>query len=154
MDDAQTILQSQNAQQTEQIAETLGNNLRGGEVIELISDLGGGKTTFTRGLAKGAGSEDVVSSPTFTISKVYDTATFDIHHFDFYRLPDAGLAAHELEDLVGDPAVVVVVEWGGVVGHVLPVGKVTIEITKTGEESRQQAIACPGNLQYLLEGIQ
>jgi len=45
--------------------------LRGGEVIELAGDIGGGKTTFVRGLARGAGSSDVVSSPTFTISKVY-----------------------------------------------------------------------------------
>ena len=64
-------LSSNNAEQTELIAVAIGKRLRGGEMIELVSDLGGGKTTFTRGLARGAGSSDVVSSPTFTISKVY-----------------------------------------------------------------------------------
>lgn len=153
METPQAVLQSDNPDSTEKFAETIGKNLRGGEVIELISDLGGGKTTFTRGIARGAGSEDVVASPTFTISKVYSTSTFDIHHFDFYRLPDAGLAAHELEDLVGDPGIVVIVEWGGAVGHVLPEGKVTIEINKTSEVNRQLVITCPGNMRYLLEGI-
>lgn len=138
---------------TERIAASIGGALRGGEVIELISDLGGGKTTFTRGLARGAGSDDVVSSPTFTISKAYDTQVFTIYHFDFYRLPEAGLIAHELEDLLGDPNAVVVVEWGGVVGHVLPEDRVTIRLTKTGDDTRQMAVSCPGNLDYLMQGI-
>lgn len=56
---------------TEKLGEQVGKRLKGGEVIELISDLGGGKTTFIRGLARGMGSTDHVSSPTFTISKFY-----------------------------------------------------------------------------------
>lgn len=140
-------------EETDVLASKIGAHLRGGEVIQLISDLGGGKTSFTRGLAAGAGSEDVVSSPTFTISKVYETGSFDIHHFDFYRLPDAGLIAHELEDLLGDPSVVVVVEWADVVSHILPESTVTIAIEKTGETSRSMSITAPEHLSYLLEGI-
>jgi tRNA threonylcarbamoyladenosine biosynthesis protein TsaE len=64
-------LVSKDAEQTENIAHLIGARLRGGEVIELVSDLGGGKTTFTRGLADGAGSKDIVASPTFIVSKVY-----------------------------------------------------------------------------------
>jgi tRNA threonylcarbamoyladenosine biosynthesis protein TsaE len=143
-------LQSANAEQTEQLARTLGNNLRGGEIIELVSDLGGGKTTFTRGLAKGAGSKDIVASPTFTVSKVYKTGKFEIHHFDFYRLGDAGLAAHELHDLLNDPQIVIVVEWGGAVQHVLPKDRLTIEIAKTGEESRSLIFTYPQPLEYLV----
>lgn len=140
-------------EETHALASKIGAHLRGGEVIQLISDLGGGKTSFTRGLAAGAGSEDVVSSPTFTISKVYETATFDIHHFDFYRLPDAGLIAHELEDLLGDPSIVVVVEWADVVSHVLPESTVSITLQKSGDMSRVIGITAPEHLSYLLEGI-
>lgn len=147
------IFSSASAEQTEQIAASIGSKLRGGEIIELISDLGGGKTTFTRGLASGAGSTDVVSSPTFTVSKVYKAPTFEIHHFDFYRLPDAGLIAHEVEDLLGDPSVVVVVEWGGAVGHILPDKRVNIEITRTGDDSRSLNIDYPEELSYLVEGL-
>ena len=57
---------SKSASDTEAYAEQIGNNLKGGEIIELISDLGGGKTTFVRGLARGMGSTDAVSSPSFT----------------------------------------------------------------------------------------
>jgi tRNA threonylcarbamoyladenosine biosynthesis protein TsaE len=146
-------LHSKSAEQTEQYAQALGSNLRGGEVIELVSDLGGGKTTFTRGLAAGADSSDVVASPTFTVSKVYKTDKLEIHHFDFYRLADAGLIAHELQDLLGDPSVVIVVEWGGVVEHVLPEDKVTIEITRTGEVTRGITITYPENRHYLIDAI-
>lgn len=149
----QLALSSDSAEMTEQIAASIGARLRGGEVLELISDLGGGKTTFTRGLAKGAGSHDVVASPTFTISKVYATPTVEIHHFDFYRLPDAGLITHEVEDLLGDPQVVLVVEWGGAVQHVLPAKKVNIEILRTGDDSRSLKLSYPDELSYLLEDI-
>lgn len=141
------------AEQTEEFARQLGHNLRGGEVIELVSDLGGGKTTLTRGLVAGAGSKDVVASPTFTVSKVYKTDSLEIHHFDFYRLADAGLIAHELQDLLGDPDIVIVVEWGGVVAHVLPENKITIRISRSGEDSRDISIDYPDTLSYLLEGI-
>lgn len=146
-------LTSASAEQTEQLAMAIGRRLRGGEAIELVSDLGGGKTTFTRGLARGAGSSDVVSSPTFTISKIYKTPHFDIHHFDFYRLPNAGLASHEVEDLLDDPKIVLVVEWGGVVDHILPDRRVTINLTRSGDESRQLLVTYPENLGYLLEDL-
>lgn len=149
----QLKLTSRDSEQTEQIAATVGARLRGGESIELVSDLGGGKTTFTRGLARGAGSTDVVSSPTFTISKVYNTPDFQIHHFDFYRLPSAGLASHEVEDLLGDPKAVLIVEWGGVVDHVLPEGRITIEIKRTADDGRELLISYPNDLGYLLEEL-
>src|ERR1700694_1633997 len=83
---------------TELIGERLATHLKGGVVIELMSDLGGGKTTFVRGLARGLGSPDHVSSPTFKLSNVYTipvskTPEWDrverLYHYDFYRLPDA-----------------------------------------------------------------
>jgi tRNA threonylcarbamoyladenosine biosynthesis protein TsaE len=135
---------------TENFGERLGQNLQGREVIELISDLGGGKTTLTRGIARGAGSSDVVGSPTFTISKVYRAVNCDIYHFDFYRLNEAGLMAHELHDVLNDPHSVVVVEWGDVVQHVLPTQRLTVRINKTADDARELICSYPAELEYLL----
>lgn len=146
-------LLSKDAEQTENIAHLIGAQLRGGEVVELVSDLGGGKTTFTRGLADGAGSTDTVASPTFTVSKVYKAPKFEIHHFDFYRLGDAGLAAHEVSDLLEDTSVVLVVEWGGIMQHVLPEEKLTISIEKSGETARQFVLTYPDELEYLVSDL-
>lgn len=139
--------------QTEQLAEAIAGRFKGGETIELVSDLGGGKTTFTRGLAKGIGSTDKVASPTFTVSRVYKGTGLEIMHFDFYRLADAGLMQYELHDVLQDPQVVVVVEWGDVVGHVLPEDRLTIRIAKTGDQSRELELNYPESLAYLVEDV-
>ena len=125
--------------------------LRGGEVIELVSDLGGGKTTLVRGLARGAGSQDKVASPSFTISKVYKTDKLEIHHFDFYRLSEPGVVADELAEVVGDPKIVVVVEWADAVRHVLPDKRLSIKIEQTAEGDRTFKFNCHPDLTYLLE---
>ena len=70
---------STDSKSTEKLGALLGKQLKGGEVIELVSDLGGGKTTFVRGLAAGSGSKDQVASPTFTLSKVYDVYSQPSH---------------------------------------------------------------------------
>lgn len=138
---------------TERFGEQIGARLRGGETIELVSDLGGGKTTFTRGLVRGAGSSDHVASPTFTISREYHTDKFVIHHFDFYRLHEAGVMADELRELLDEPQAVVVVEWSDIVRHVLPEVHLTIDIKQTGEDERQMTVTCPDELAYLMEHI-
>ncbi|MES2970724.1 MAG: tRNA (adenosine(37)-N6)-threonylcarbamoyltransferase complex ATPase subunit type 1 TsaE [Patescibacteria group bacterium] len=135
---------------TEAFGEKLGQRLRGGEVIELVSDLGGGKTTLVRGISRGAGSSDVVGSPTFMISKVYKTQKFYIHHFDFYRLNEAGVMEYELQNVLNDPKAIVIIEWGEVVAHVLPANRLTINIRKTSDETRQLSCAYPSELAYLV----
>lgn len=146
-------IESTSSVQTEQLAERLGRKLRGGEVIELVSDLGGGKTTFVRGLARGAGSSDKVSSPTFTLSNEYKAAELAIHHFDFYRLGEAGIMQEEVAEILGDPQAVTVIEWAGIVLDSLPAERLTIQIRATGEDSRELTITCPQQLIYLLEDI-
>jgi len=140
---------TESAEETEAFAAHLATRLRGGEVIELVSDLGGGKTTFTRGLARGLGTTDAVASPTFTISREYGGGRLRIYHFDFYRLPEAGIIADELAEIVGEQLGIVVVEWAGVVQDVLPKERVTITITTTGEQQRQLSYAYPDALAYL-----
>lgn len=117
----------------------LGNRLRGGEVIELRSDLGGGKTTFTRGLVKGAGSADRVSSPTFTLNRQYKAKHFDIHHFDFYRLDHPGILEDQLAEALANRDVVVV-EWAKIVKNVLPHERITVEFQATANSLDERNI--------------
>lgn len=146
-------IMSQSASETEELGRKVGARLHGGEVIELVSDLGGGKTTFTRGLASGLGASDPVASPTFTISREYGGGRLRIYHFDFYRLSEAGIVADELAELVGDPEGVVVVEWANVVESVLPEDRLTISFTTTGDETRDITLDVSESLGYLAEAI-
>jgi tRNA threonylcarbamoyladenosine biosynthesis protein TsaE len=122
-------------------------------VIELVSDLGGGKTTFVRGIARGAGSNDKVSSPTFTVSKVYTSGELELHHFDLYRLGEAGLVEYELQEILDDPTAVVIVEWGHIASHILPEEKLTVGIKPTSETQRQISFHYPVSLTYLVENL-
>jgi tRNA threonylcarbamoyladenosine biosynthesis protein TsaE len=147
------VIKSINSTNTEQIAEQIGKNLKGGELIELISDLGGGKTMFVKGLAKGAASDDLVSSPTFTISKLYKCPYFDIRHFDFYRLVDPGIVSLELEEFIDDKKVVTIIEWADIVRGVLPEDRLKINIEIIGDYERMLHISYPEKFNYLLEGL-
>lgn len=152
--DVSHTIVSVDAESTEHLAEKIGKMLKGGEAIELVSDLGGGKTTFVRGLVRGMGSSDQVASPTFTISKVYKAGNIEIHHFDFYRLHEPGIIADELAEVTGDQKVVVVVEWADVVRHVLPDQRLHIEIRQTPEGNRELTFSAPTALRYLVEAVQ
>ncbi|MCA9330653.1 tRNA (adenosine(37)-N6)-threonylcarbamoyltransferase complex ATPase subunit type 1 TsaE [Candidatus Saccharibacteria bacterium] len=147
---------SQNEKDTEEIGERVGANLRGGEVVELRSDVGGGKTVFTRGLAHGAGSKASVSSPTFTITKEYTVDGSDrldrVVHADMYRLQDPGVMRYELADAVG-PRSVLVVEWADIVEDVLPAERLIVEITAQPNGDRQLSLTASDDLAYLLGGL-
>ena len=147
-------LVTKSQKETEDLAEKIGLKLLGGEVIELISDLGGGKTAFTRGLARGFGSRDHVASPSFTISYVYGRPDGkQLHHFDFYRLSDAGIVGPELAEVQADPDTVVVVEWGEVVHDVLSKQRLVITIKRLGETKREFICRYPEQLDYLFADI-
>ncbi len=142
-------MRSESSEATEEIGRRIGKNLKGGEVIELISDLGGGKTTLVRGIAAGMGSEDRVSSPTFTVSKVYDANGKKLVHYDFYRLHDAGLMIHEISEELDNNDTVVIVEWADVVKNVLPVSRLRIMIKVIEDESRRLTFQYPEQSDYI-----
>lgn len=139
---SKVIYKSLSVEQTKDIGEQLGTFLNGGEVIELISDLGGGKTSFVSGLAKGMHSIDPVTSPSFTICNTY---TCDkektIAHFDFYRLNESGIVGHELSEFLGDEKCVVVIEWGEIVHRLLPENTIQISLSATSESGRKITIS-------------
>ncbi|HSW85376.1 MAG TPA: tRNA (adenosine(37)-N6)-threonylcarbamoyltransferase complex ATPase subunit type 1 TsaE [Candidatus Saccharimonadales bacterium] len=128
----------------------MGRKLRGGEVIELLSDLGGGKTTFVRGLAKGFGSRDQVRSPSFTLVNQYKSEDLTLFHFDFYRLTDPGIIKSELDEILQDADNVVVIEWPKIVENALPTDRLTIQIDSISENRRKFLMTYPSNLSYLL----
>ena len=77
---------SNSAQETEALGERLAAVLRPGDVVAYTGDLGAGKTAFTRGLARGLGVPDRVTSPTFTIVNEYEGGRLPLFHFDLYRM--------------------------------------------------------------------
>jgi len=143
-------INSYSSEETEKLGEVLGNQLRGGEIIELISDLGGGKTTLTRGIARGVGSLDHVSSPTFKICNIYKAKNgLNIYHYDFYRLVDAGLIQYELQEPIEDPKAIIIIEWGSVISDVIPKKKLDINIENSGTNKRKITIKIPKDFSYL-----
>lgn len=103
-----------------------------------------------RGLAKGLGSKDLVSSPTFMVEKVYE-GRLPLHHFDFYRLSEAGVVGEELREVLGDMNVVTAIEWGEIVHDVLPANRITIRLNKTHDDNtRDLDITVPTERKYLV----
>lgn len=97
--------------------------------LELVGDVGAGKTTFVKGLVRGLGSAAVVSSPSFTINNRYylDDAKI-LSHYDFYRLHDGGLMHQGLAEDLADRQVSVVVEWAESITAVLPTRRYRLQI--------------------------
>ena len=98
------------AAETEALGEQLGARLKPGDLVLLAGPLGSGKTTFVRGMARGAGSDAEVQSPTFTLVRVYP-GRVQLAHVDLYRVRAAGeLADLGLDELLDEGAMVI--EWG------------------------------------------
>lgn len=110
-------------------------------ILELIGDVGTGKTTFTRGLASGLGIDGPITSPSFTISKSYALPDGRrLIHYDFYRLPDPGLMADDLAENLADPSHIVVIEWGGSIQDLLPADRVTLNFSYNDDGSHEITI--------------
>ena len=123
-------------QQTEAVGQALGQILRPGTVLAYEGDLGAGKTAFTRGLAKGLGATDMVTSPTYTIVNEYLSGRIPLFHFDMYRLACADdLWDIGWEDYL-DRGGVCAVEWSENVADAMD-DAIHVRIEKTGEESRR-----------------
>ena len=114
--------------------------LSAGAVIELIGDVGAGKTTFTRGLAEGLGIDEPISSPSFTISRFYQGERYTLTHYDFYRLDDPGLMADDLAESIKTPNNITVIEWGESIADILPAEHYRITICYIDENTREVTI--------------
>lgn len=131
---------TQSAAETEALGEKLARRLRGGEVIAFTGDLGAGKTAFTRGLARGLGITDRVTSPTFTIVNEYEGGRLPLFHFDMYRLS----CSDELYDIGWEDYLarggVCAVEWSEIVEDALGSDAIRVDIKNEGGDSRSITI--------------
>ncbi|XXM71991.1 tRNA (adenosine(37)-N6)-threonylcarbamoyltransferase complex ATPase subunit type 1 TsaE [Lysinibacillus sphaericus] len=127
-------MMTETPEETGAFAERLAQYLQPGDVITLEGDLGAGKTTFTKGLAKGLGVKRTVNSPTFTIIKEYK-GRLPFYHMDVYRLDDS------FEDLGFDEYFegegVTVVEWAHLIEDQLPAELLNLSIYREGDMSRR-----------------
>ena len=126
-------------QETENVGQGLAEKLKPGTVIAYEGDLGAGKTAFTRGLARGLGAAERVTSPTYTIVNEYVSGRLPLFHFDMYRLG----SSDELFDIGWEDYLqrggVCAVEWSENVRDALE-DALTVRIEKTGEDSRKITI--------------
>ena len=120
----------------------------GGECIQLVGDVGAGKTTLVKGIGEGLGIDEPIQSPSFTISRVYDAERLRLVHYDFYRLQDAGIMAEELKEALSDPESGVFIEWADIVGGVFRQQHHTITITALSETERSVELSDGLHVEY------
>ena len=126
-------------EETEALGAALGRIIPAGTVLAYRGDLGAGKTAFTRGLARGLGCRETVTSPTYTIVNEYLGGRLPLFHFDMYRLTSADdLFDIGWEDYL-DRGGVCAVEWSENVAEAMA-GAVTVAIEKLGENTRRITI--------------
>lgn len=124
---------SKSVEDTYALARKIAERLKGGEVILLNGNLGAGKTTFTKGLAKALGIDEVVTSPTFTFMKEYK-GRLSLYHFDMYRAEDEDeLYELGLSDYLYADGICVI-EWNKFESVPNPI---VIDVKTTGEEERE-----------------
>lgn len=131
--------------ETEKLGAALAQRLQPGSVIAYTGDLGAGKTAFTRGLARGLGARELVTSPTYTIVNEYLSGRIPLFHFDMYRLSSSeDLWDIGWEDYL-DRGGVCAVEWSENVSDAME-NAIWVRIEKTGDESRRITIEGGENL--------
>ena len=127
-----------NEKETEKLGERIGQAAKPGMVIALIGDLGTGKTTLTKSIARGLGVTETVTSPTFNIIREYKSGRIPLYHFDVYRIadPDEMFELGYEEYFYGDG--ICVVEWADIIEELLPEDAVIIRIGRGAEEEERE----------------
>lgn len=126
-------IMSDSALSTEKAGEIFARYIKSGDTLALFGDMGMGKTVFTRGVVKGLGSEDAVSSPTFAIVNEY-SGKMPIYHFDMYRITSwedlLTTGFFDYEDGVK------IIEWSENIENALPQNAIKIYFSRQDENSR------------------
>lgn len=124
-------------QDTERFGYELGQKVEPGTVIALIGDLGTGKTTLTKSIARGLGVTETITSPTFNIVKEYRSGRLPLFHFDVYRIGDID-EMFEIgyeEYFFGDG--VCVIEWADIIEEIIPEDAMVIRIDYGASEGER-----------------
>ena len=140
--------------ETRALGERLAQKLHPGDVLLLLGDLGAGKSELTRGIARGLGVTETVTSPSFTILNVYESGRVPLYHFDWYRLQSSEeLWEMGMEEYLGGDGVAVV-EWPTQCPEAIPERYLAIRITPTGEEEREITLEPVGGFRMTEENLQ
>lgn len=137
-------------EETNQLAEKIASKLSVPALITLSGDLGAGKTTFTKGLAKALGINATITSPTFTILKSYEE-TVTLHHIDAYRLE--GIVQDLGFEEIFDEDAICVVEWFDYIEYALPKDRLQISISLDGDDRIFKLEAVGERYAVLLEAL-
>lgn len=135
-------LMTMSSEETQILSEKLGKLLEAQDVLVLEGDLGAGKTTFTKGLAKGLGVKRVVNSPTFNIIKEYK-GRLPLYHMDVYRLAESEEDLGFDEYFYGEG--VTVVEWAHLIEQFLPTSLLKISLFHAGNDTRRVVLEPNGD---------
>ena len=135
------IVYIKNELDTEEFGMKLASSLEPGDIVALIGDLGTGKTTLTKYIAKGLGVTENIDSPTFNIVKEHKSGIIPLFHFDVYRLS----SGDELLDIGADEYFysdgVCIIEWADIVADVVP-EKAKVILIEYGEKQGERVYRC------------
>lgn len=137
-------------EETNQLAKKIASKLSVPAIITLSGDLGAGKTTFTKGLAKALGINATITSPTFTILKSYEEAV-TLHHIDAYRLE--GIVQDLGFEEIFDEDAICVVEWFDYIEYALPKERLQVSISLDGNDRIFKLEAVGDRYAALLEAL-
>lgn len=138
------------AQETIELGQKIAGLAKAGSVFCLTGDLGAGKTTLVRGIAKALNIKSVVQSPTFNIMKIYFDGTRPLIHIDAYRLADVNTDIG-LDEYIGYETGITVIEWPIYIPYLIPENSNEINIINVGENVRK--ITLKTDDKNLIEGL-
>ena len=129
------VFKTNSEAETLRLGEQLAHAIPDGMTLLLQGDLGAGKTTLVRGIAKGLNIKDVVQSPTFNIMKIYFKGDRPLIHIDAYRLADINNDIG-LDEYIGYESGITVIEWPMFIKNLLPENAIEVNITNDGDDNR------------------
>ncbi len=138
------VYKTKNVKETQEIAQQLAKKIlknlpagRQGIVIGLQGELGGGKTTFVQGFAKGLGIKEKILSPTFVIFKRFPIKERNLYHFDCYRVKnEEDILELGFEEIISNPKNIVVIEWASKIKKIMPKDTIWINFKFIDETTR------------------
>ncbi|WP_367881609.1 tRNA (adenosine(37)-N6)-threonylcarbamoyltransferase complex ATPase subunit type 1 TsaE [Lactobacillus sp. YT155] len=125
-----------NTEETIELGKKIATSLKAGDVVLLDGELGAGKTTLTKGIAKGLDIDGNIKSPTFTLVREYRNGRIPLFHMDMYRLENSDPFEVGIDEYLSESGICVI-EWSEFITELLPADFLRIEIKKIGDESRE-----------------
>ena len=143
-----TVL-THNAQETQELGRKLAQQLRSGDVVVLDGDMGMGKSELARGIAKGLGVVETVTSPSFTILQMYTSGSIPLYHFDWYRIASVEeIYELSMEEYLGGDGIALV-EWASQAREIIPPTHLHIALQRVEENTRRITLTPMGGFRHI-----